>query len=1210
MCGFGNDENLDRLERSLYDRALFYVKGLLLYPENVPLIIKTLEIHCGNPELIVETMVQRVRAMSPPKADQMETIIDFGIAVQNLCATMTACRMNECLYNVALLQELVERLPPTIKINWALHRKSKKTVSLADFGKWLGTLVEALSKVTRPPAGPKHQIGQRDRRNEQVHVHSDDVKERNASKGCHVCKEDCQSLEKCGEFGKMSPLSRWKLIKEMDICRKCLKKHIRACDSKVPCGTNGCPFLHHKLLHDDAKHKLPEQVTQDKPKEDCNAHQCCLGSVLFKYVQITLHGNGKSVTTYAFLDSGSTCSLMEHSLWEELGLDGEKQPLCIGWTAGQGRYEANSVRCTVDVSGTTGKRRNRLKKVHTVESLQLPVQTMNIDDLSEHYGHLANLPVESYANVRPRILLGMDNAYLDQPLEAREGGENQPVAALTRLGWTVYGPCSVAEETQAATEFNYHICQCETLQAEMKQYFMLDSLGIQIPSKPLLSKDDERAVDMLKKRTILDGERYRTGLLWKFDDVKLPDSRPMALNRLRCLEKRMIREPELATALQAKIEDYEQKGYIRKLTDAEERADRDRVWYLPIFVVTNPNKPGKLRIVWDAAAEVRGTSLNSVLLKGPDQVTSLVDVLLRFREYRTAVTGDIKEMFHQVRVHPDDQHCQRFLWNNGSPGSTPSVYVMQVMTFGASCSPSCAQFVKNINAERFAEDSPAAAKAIINDHYVDDMLSSVETEQEAIKLASSVRDIHGQGGFEIRGWRSNSKAVLAALNSQECDDKNLSEASQFSTEKVLGMWWDSSTDTFTFRLPTKPDKDLLNGLRVPTKKEVVRVLMSIFDPLGLLANVLMFLKVLIQEIWRSGIGWNATITPEQYEKWLVWLKVIEKVEAVSIPRCYRQITSSSSKTNVQLHTFVDASTNGCATVAFLRFEEEDRIECAFVAGKTRVAPNKLTSIPRLEIDAGTMGVRLAQKIMEGLRIVIHQRFFWTDARDVLCWLHADHRNYSQFVGFRVAEILEKSNLAEWNYCPSKLNPADDGTKWTKIPDLSEKSRWLHVICFIQQKMSEWPNKLIHIGTTTTELKHSVGVHCVTAQVINPEEFSTWKRLLRYTAHCKRYVRNLKETTSDRPRTTGEITQEELFAVEAYLHRLAQEAEYIEEIAILIKAGKGNPNGLQIPKGSPIFKLSPYLDQFGVLRMQGRTVALRQQTSCRRPSIVGGVMLKI
>lgn len=191
-------------------------------------------------------------------------------------------------------------------------------------------------------------------------------------------------------------------------------------------------------------------------------------------------------------------------------------------------------------------------------------------------------------------------------------------------------------------EFNYHICHCDDMNAEMKQYFMLDSLGIQTSSRPLLSKDDERAIELLRSNTVLEEKRYKTGLLWKFDDVKLPDSRSMALNRLRCLEKRMVREPELATALQAKIEDYERKGYIRKLTEEEERVHRDRVWYLPIFVVTNPNKPGKLRIVWDAAAEAKGTSLNSLLLKGPDQLTSLVDVLFRFREYRTAVTGDIR----------------------------------------------------------------------------------------------------------------------------------------------------------------------------------------------------------------------------------------------------------------------------------------------------------------------------------------------------------------------------------------------------------------------------------------------------------------------------------------------------------------------------------------------------------------------------------------
>ncbi|XP_058828596.1 uncharacterized protein LOC131688408 [Topomyia yanbarensis] len=1010
MCGFKNDELLDRLERSLYDRALSSVKSLLLHPENVPVIISRLKTLFGNPEIIVETMVRRVRAMPQPKTDRMDTIIDFGVAVQNLCAAAQACQMDECLYNVALLQELVECLPPTIKVNWALHRQRKSTVSLADFSEWFGNLVEALSKVTRPLPIVKCQRNQRERKEEAyIHVHFD-VAPGHFPKKCAACEKGCSSLEKCDKFRKMSPQSRWSVIKEMNVCRKCLKKHFKSCETKVLCGRDGCPYLHHQLLHDDSKHKLPIQASK---LNSCNAHQCCLGAVLFKYVKITIYGKGgKSFDVYAFLDSGSTCSLMEHSLWEELELGGEKHPLCISWTGGQDRFESKSVKCSVDISGSQGEKRNRLNKVHTVENLQLPAQTMHIDDLSKHYKHLSGLPIDSYESIRPRTLLGMDNIHLDQPIEAREGGENQPVATLTRLGWIVYGPCSVDENSPGnkdKREFNYHICQCEAMHRDMKNYFSLDSLGIQTPSEPLMSKADERAMDLLRSHTVLEGKRYTTRLLWKFDNFQLPETKSMALNRFRCLEKRMSREPELSVALQAKIQDYERKGYIRKLTEDEERVRRDRVWYLPIFFVANANKP---------------------------------------------VTGDIREMFHQVGIHRDDQHCQRFLWNNGHPGSTPQVYVMQVMTFGASCSPSCAQFVKNTNAKRFAEEFPVAVNAIVHDHYVDDMLSSVETEREAIELAMNVREIHAQGGFVIRGWRSNSKNVQAALSEREVDEMNLNVISQFSTEKVLGMWWNSSTDTFTFKLPTKPGEDLLSGRCVPTKREVVRVLMSIFDPLGLLGNILMYLKILIQEVWRSGIGWDEVITSTQLEKWRTWLGVIEKVETVSVPRCYRLTTSCSTQTNVQLHIFVDASINGIAAVAYLRFEENDKIECAFVAAKTRVAPNKLTSIPRLELQAAVVGVRLARIVAESHRININKRLFWTDARDVLCWLHSDHRRFSPFVGFRVGEILENSELSEWRWVPSKLNPADDGTKWQRTPDLSQNSRWVRGQDFIWEKQTE------------------------------------------------------------------------------------------------------------------------------------------------------------
>ena len=116
-------------------------------------------------------------------------------------------------------------------------------------------------------------------------------------------------------------------------------------------------------------------------------------------------------------------------------------------------------------------------------------------------------------------------------------------------------------------------------------------------------------------------------------------------------------------------------------------------------------------------------------------------------------------MFHQVLVKATDQHAQQVLWRS-DVNERPEIYVMQVMTFGASCSPSCAQYVKNLNAQKFLTNYPRAAYAIKTNHYVDDMLESVDTIKEAIQLAQDVKYIHKNGGFKIRNWVSNSKPVL------------------------------------------------------------------------------------------------------------------------------------------------------------------------------------------------------------------------------------------------------------------------------------------------------------------------------------------------------------------------------------------------------------------------------------------------------------------
>ncbi|XP_058443868.1 uncharacterized protein LOC131425755 [Malaya genurostris] len=1197
MCAFRNDELLDRLERSLQDKALCTVKSLLLHPDNVPVIMNRLKTLFGNPELIVETMVRRIRMMPPPKADKMETIVDFGVAVQNLCATIQVCQMDERLYNVALLQELVDSLPSALKMKWAFYRKEIRTATLLEFNEWLGEMVETLSQVIRPTVWTKPQKAEqkteRRVRKEEVylHTHTTHSSDQVDRKGCLACGNECSSLDKCGSFLKMSPSARWALVNVKKVCRKCLNKHFKTCERKVPCGVQGCAFLHHRLLHNDSKHNKPS-ISHSTQAASINAHHSSLERTFLKYISVTVHGKGSSISTYAFLDAGSTSTLMEHSLWEELNLDGERAPLCISWTGGQGRYEDDSVVFSVEVTGerTPGLRFN-LQDVHTVRSLDLPSQSMSATELAEHFGYLSDIPIESYADVKPRILLGVDNSRLEYPLDSREGSENQPTAVLTRLGWVVYGPCSMSGRPKPTdVSYSYHICQCDGLHSAVKNYFSIDGLGIQLTGKPLMSKDDERAIQLLQTKTLFKNGRYETGLLWRYDEVRLPESKAMALRRHECLSKRMAREPQLAKALQEKILDYRTKGYIRMLTTEEEAVHKGRSWYLPIFPVVNPNKPGKLRIVWDAAAKVGNLSLNSFLLKGPDQVTPLQQVLQRFREHRTAVSGDIREMFHQVRINPNDQHCQRFLWNDGVSGSVPSTYVMEVMTFGASCSPSSAQYVKNLNAERFKDEYPEAVEAIGEGTYVDDMLYSVETEDEAVKLAQDVRNIHAKGGFEIRGWLSNSKKVLDAMGEQRIEQKDLNKTGELATEKVLGMWWDTTNDTFTFKIPKRCEQRLLFGEQVPTKREVLRVLMSVYDPLGLLANVMMFLKVLLQEIWRSCIGWDEPITDQQFVQWKTWLGVLHTVEQVSIPRCYRMITSCSSKTNdTQLHVFVDASEKGYAAVAYFRFEEKKSIECAFVTAKTRVAPLKYVSIPRLELQAAVIGTRLANSVCETHKVPVRKRFLWTDSRDVLCWLRSDHRKYSKFVGARVGEILESTEQSEWLWVPTKENVADEGTKWQKIPDLSPSSRWFKGPAFLWQQQRDWPVQPANHGVATNEIIASVNVHATCEPVISFVRYSNWRKLLRVTAYVLRFVRNVRARVKQHTQSTGALEQPELLEAECCIYRQVQLDAFSEEVSLLKCTDDiTRQNIIQLPKSSSLYKLSPFLDTHGVLRMRGRT----------------------
>ncbi|XP_055848298.1 uncharacterized protein LOC129913548 [Episyrphus balteatus] len=1209
LGGFSDEENLIRLHKALKGGALEAVRSLIIQPNCVGRVIETLRMLYGRPELIINTLIRKITSTPSPKAEKLETIVTFAIAVQNLCATIEACGIVDHLNYPMLMQELVDKLPPALRLNWAIHKQSLPLCTLVHFSSWMYTMAEAANGVlvTAPSTYAEEKKRTKWKDKGIVNAH---YSQTNPENKCYVCGGSCSSVAECKKFVQSSRTARWEEVRRHRLCCKCLKKHLnQRCKTEALCGKNNCTLKHHQLLHNDQKQPTDGTVGIHSESTSYNTD-----SVLFRVVPVFLYGNGTKIKVFAFLDDGSSVTLMDEDLAKQLNVKGESRPLCLKWTGNTSRFERKSKLINLQISSTTANAKKfPLANVHTVEKLCLPAQTLNSDELRKKFEHLRGLDIDPYNKAVPLLLIGLDNTQLGFPIKSKERGPNEPVATKTRLGWVIHGKC-VEEANRSDKTHSFHVCECNDpeLRRLVKNFICDDNFGTHELKKLMMSDDDARALNLLNTRTVRKNGRFETTLLWKIDEFQLPDSYPMARKRLVCLQKRMQRDPVLAEKLNSKIDEYVRKGYARRITHQEIVENKDRSWYLPVFPVENPNKPGKIRIVWDAAAAVRGTSLNSLLLKGPDQLTPLTSVIYKFRQHKIAICGDIMEMYHQVGIREEDQHYQRFLWGYGEEGQ-PDTYIMKVMTFGATCSPCTAHFVKNTNADNFAAEFPRAACSIKENHYVDDLMDSVPTEEEAITLAQEIRHIHKQGGFHIRNWVSNSSAVLRALQSEPTEQKSMNADVELGTEKVLGMWWCTSLDCLTFKLTTNPNqREILFGSKRPTKREVLRVMMTIFDPLGLISCFLMYIKILLQEIWRSKIEWDDEIKNDEYKKWLKWVHHLSKVEKVKIPRCY---VTSTLGSDVQLHVFVDASENGFAAVAYIRSSNNGLVETSLIGAKTRVAPLKALSIPRLELQAALLGARFAKCITESHGISFGKQYFWSDSKTVLCWLRSDHRRYRQYVAFRVSEILELTDIEEWKWIPTNMNVADEATKWQKPPEFKDTSRWFNGPAFLKSSADQWPQEVV-VGSTIEDLKtnfvaiHTFGrdtifrfneiptwwkllrtiedlktnfvaIHTFGRDTIfRFNEIPTWWKLLRSTAYALRFVHNTSTKRNKTIKVSGLLSREELQNAQNELLREAQICEYAEEVADLTM-------NRCVEKSSPLFNLCPFLDENRLIRTNSR-----------------------
>ncbi|GBL76206.1 hypothetical protein AVEN_234478-1 [Araneus ventricosus] len=222
------------------------------------------------------------------------------------------------------------------------------------------------------------------------------------------------------------------------------------------------------------------------------------------------------------------------------------------------------------------------------------------------------------------------------------------------------------------------------------------------------------------------------------------------------------------------------------------------------------------------------------------------------------------------------------------------------------------------------------------------------------------------------------------------------------------------------------------------KSIVLSAAHKVFDLLGYTSPVVLCPKLMLQKAWKISIGWDPEITGNLRKDFLQWFRDLKILEEIHISR-WINVTAENLK-HYTIHTFCDATKEAHAAVVFLRLENEGSVKLSLLAAKSRIAPLRGGTIPRMELLAALVGARLTNSVTEALNWKEVKCYYWSDSTTVLAWISKEE-NWSVFVRNRVQEIRKLTSHLAWNHVVGELNPADLPSSGCTATQLMTR-RWL------------------------------------------------------------------------------------------------------------------------------------------------------------------------
>ncbi|XP_025995820.2 uncharacterized protein LOC105202869 [Solenopsis invicta] len=1014
---------------------------------------------------------------------------------------------------------------------------------------------------------------------------------------CAYCEKENHAIYKCEDYLRLDVSQRIKEARSRRLCLNCLKAashQTKHCNVK-PC--RQCNKRHNTLLHlEQALIKKAETLTESSSAAEGKIVATSINhaaSVQNKQVLLATavvkvtDSRGNEVLCRALLDSGAQSCFITSSCAKKLALEqfGAYTPVrCLGELSTR-----TNKRVRIKLQSRINKFKADLDCLIIDQIIQfMPDDTINTNDIQIPEGIILADP-EFYEPARVDLLLGAEIFYDIMCIGRIKLSTAQPTWQKTLLGWIISGSLVTTARKQNGTMCNLAIY--DQLNANLTRFWQIEHNERQSTRSP-----EERACKKHLANTYKRNKegRFIVSMPIKEDRLQeLGESRERAVQRFRNLERKFTRQPQLKQEYARFIHEYLKLKHMKEIRKDDARWNAQPQCYLPHHcVIKEASSTTKLRVVFDASSkDTKGVSLNDILMVGPVLQQDLVSILLRFRSFKYVITGDIAKMYRQILITDDQTALQRIVWRD-DPNQELKTYELLTLTYGTAPASFLATKVIYQLAELEENRFPKGAAIARRDFYMDDLITGANSIEEAVVGRDQAAALLQKRGFTLRKWASNHPELLK--NIQGCTtDGTIMELDKDGAAKTLGVKWNHEKDVFQYSIKIACPTSC-------TKRQMLSGIAQIFDPVGLLAPVILTAKLLIQELWRLQLGWDESLPTDVFTKWSNYVTDIQCLNEF----CVQRRVMEDAKTSPQLHGFCDASEKAYGACIYVRsLDRNNMVRTQLLCAKSRVAPLKAVSIPRLELCGAQLLVQLTNKVKTSCDIKIEKVYYWTDSSIVLHWIKATNKKLPVFVAHRVGEIQEFTSIEDWNHVGTKENPADLVSRGVAPKELCESQLWWHGPIWLKDQVQiDRRADVEDIDDEPEQQSDRVIVAMVKQAKDNiVSRFSSLQKLVRVTATCIKFAWLCKKESE--VKASQPLTVEELEQAKKRIVKMEQLSAFGPEMRALCERQA-------IGSSSKLKHLNPFLDNDGLLRVGGADATLAAVRQLYWPLKARGAVRKI